>query len=115
MVRVVARQHCVRLKCSVVQQRSDAKPWLAVVAAVVYCRRCINAGTRRACKPLQLLQALTKCGETRVGRFFASSCVHHFAAPTTRIGDAAPFDVIPQPSRTSAGPGSRSPGPTHGR
>ena len=57
MVRVFARQHCVRLKCSVVQQRSDAKPWLAAVAAVAYCRRCINAGTRRACKPLQLLQA----------------------------------------------------------
>ncbi len=66
MVRVVARQHCVRLKCSVVQQRSDAKPWLAVVAAVVYCRRCINAGTTHFCKPLQLLQALAK---TRVGRF----------------------------------------------
>ena len=86
MVRVFARQHCVRLKCSVVQQRSDAKPWLAVVAAVVYCRRCINAGTRRVCKPLQLLQALTKCGETRVGRFCR---VHHFAAHTTRIGDTA--------------------------
>ena len=53
MVRVYARQHCFRLKCSVVQQRSDAK----AVAAAVYCRRCINAGTRRACKPLQLLQA----------------------------------------------------------
>ena len=62
MVRVFARQHCVRLKCSVVQQRSDAKPWLAAVAAVAYCRRCINAGTRRACKPLQLLQALVICG-----------------------------------------------------
>ena len=70
MVRVVARQHCFRLKCSVVQQRSDAKPWLAVVAAVVYCRRCINAGTRRVCKPLQLLQALQKCGENpRPGDF----------------------------------------------
>ena len=59
MVRAVARQHCFRLKCSVVQQRSDAK----AVAAAVYCRRCINAGTRRTCKPLQLLQALAKCGE----------------------------------------------------
>ena len=76
MVRVIARQHCVRLKCSVVQQRSDAKPWLAVVAAVAYCRRCINAGTRRVCKPLQLLQALTKCGEKP-----ASGDVPIFAAP----------------------------------
>ena len=113
MVRVVARQHCVRLKCSVVQQRSDAKPWLAAVAAVVYCRRCINAGTRRACKPLQLLQALTKCGENPRPGVFA--VVHHCAAHTTRTGDAAPFYVIPQPSRTSAGPGSRSPGSAHGR
>ena len=63
MVRVFARQHCVRLKCSVVQQGSDAKPWLAVVAAVAYCRRCINAGTSRVCKPLQLLQALVIAGE----------------------------------------------------
>ena len=86
MVRVFARQHCVRLKCSVVQQRSDAKPWLAAVAAVAYCRRCINAGTRRACKPLQLLQALTKCGENPCRAIFA---VHHFCAHTTRIGDAA--------------------------
>ncbi len=86
MVRVVARQHCVRLKCSVVQQRSDAKPWLAAVAAVVYCRRCINAGTRRACEPLQLLQGLQSAAKTRVGRF---CWVHHFFAPTTRIGDAA--------------------------
>ncbi len=84
MVRAVARQHCFRLKCSVVQQRSDAK----AVAAAVYCRRCINAGTRRACKPLQLLQALTKCGENPCRAIFA---VHHFCAPTTRIGDAAPF------------------------
>ena len=82
MVRVVARQHCFRLKCSVVQQRSDAK----AVAAVVHCRRCINAGTRRTCKPLQLLQA----------RFFAVENPRrailqmlHFCAPTTRIGDAA--------------------------
>ena len=72
MVRVFARQHCVRLKCSVVQQRSDAKPWLAAVAAVAYCRRCINAGTRRACKPLQLLQALELRAKTRAGD--ASHC-----------------------------------------
>ena len=86
MVRVFARQHCVRLKCSVVQQRSDAKPWLAAVAAVAYCRRCINAGTRRACKPLQLLQALKLRAKTRAGD--ASFCASNFA-PTTRIGDAA--------------------------
>jgi len=109
MVRVVARQHCFRLKCSVVQQRSDAK----AVAAVVYCRRCINAGTRRDCKPLQLLQALAIDGENpRPGDFLQATIV---AAPTTRIGDAAPFYVISQPSRTSAGHRSRSPGPTHDR
>lgn len=85
MVRVFARQHCVRLKCSVVQQRSDAKPWLAAVAAVAYCRRCINAGTRRACKPLQLLQALVLRAKTRAGDAHIAS---NFA-PTTRIGDAA--------------------------
>ena len=87
MVRVFARQHCVRLKCSVVQQRSDAKPWLAAVAAVAYCRRCINAGTRRACKPLQLLQALVIAGENPRRRCFTLR--KQFCAPTTRIGDAA--------------------------
>ena len=113
MVRVFARQHCVRLKCSVVQQRSDAKPWLAAVAAVAYCRRCINAGTRRACKPLQLLQALIFAVENPRPAIFA--VLHNFAAHTTRIGDAAPFYVISQLSRTSAGHRSRSPGSAHGR
>ena len=108
MMRVVAPAALRQAECSVVQQRSDAK----AVAAVVYCRRCINAGTRRACKPLQLLQALTKCGENPCRAIFAATIV---AAPTTRIGDAAPFYVISQPSRTSAGPGSRSPGSAHGR
>lgn len=112
MVRVFARQHCVRLKCSVVQQRSDAKPWLAAVAAVAYCRRCINAGTRRACKPLQLLQALVLRAKTRAGD--AHTNAKHFAH-TTRIGDAATYFVIPQPSRTSAGHRSRTPGSAHGR
>ena len=78
MVRVVARQHCVRLKCSVVQQRSDAQPWLAVVAAVAYCRRYKNAGTKRACKPLQVLQALQKCGENPCRAIFC--WVHHFCS-----------------------------------
>ena len=109
MVRVFARQHCVRLKCSVVQQRSDAK----AVAAVAYCRRCINAGTKRACKPLQLLQALVIAGENPRRRCL--HCASNFAAPTTRIGDAAPFYVISQPSRTSAGHRSRSLGSAHGR
>ena len=77
MVRVFARQHCVRLKCSAVQQCSDAKPWLAVVAAVAYCRRCINAGTRRACKPLQLLQARFLQSKTRVRAIFV---VLHFCS-----------------------------------
>ena len=87
MVRVFARQPCFRLKCSVVQQRSDAKPWLAVVAAVAYCRRCIYAGTSRACKPLQVLQALAKSSDKPASGRFCST--DHFAAHTTRIGDAA--------------------------
>ena len=109
MVRVVAPAALRQAECSVVQQRSDAKPWLAVVAAVVYCRRCINAGTTHSCKPLQLLQADKVRRKTRVRR-----CAN-FCSATTRIGDAAPFYVISQPSRTSAGHRSRSPGSAHGR
>ena len=101
MVRVFARQHCVSLSAQL------------YTGAVVCCRRCINAGTRRACKPLQLLQARFFAVENpRPGDF---AVLHNFVAPTTRIGDAAPFYVISQPSRTSAGHRSRSPGSAHGR
>ncbi len=77
MVRVVAPAALRQAECSVVQQLSDAKPWLAAVAAVAYCRRYKNAGTKRACKPLQVLQALTKCGENPCRAIFA---VHHFCS-----------------------------------
>ena len=78
MVRVVARQHCVRLKCSVVQQRSDAKPWLAVVAAVAYCRRCINAGTRRPASRCNCFKRDFLQSKTRVRAIFA--VVLHFCS-----------------------------------
>ena len=50
--------------------RSAAAPAaVAAVAAVAYCRRYKNAGTKRACKPLQLLQARFLQSKTRVRRF----------------------------------------------
>ena len=62
MVRVVARQHCVRLKCSVVQQRSDAQPWLAAVAAVAYCRRCIMLAQNGLASRCKCFKRWQKCG-----------------------------------------------------
>ena len=105
MVRVYARQHCFRLKCSVVQQRGDAK----VVAAAVHCRRCINLAQGRPASRCNCFKRIFAVENPRPA--ILRWCT--LAALTTRIADAAPFDVIPQPSRTSAGPGSRSPGPAH--
>ena len=110
MVRVVAPAALLQaevLSCAAAQMRNRGSQWSQRLRTAVGIKMLAQSGLASRCKCFKrrFLQSKT--------RVRAILRLHNFVAPTTRIGDAAPFYVISQLSRTSAGHRSRSPGPTH--